>query len=126
MIRSNQRRRMTARSFAVFDRQAGNAAAAAAIASRVSVRPKLGTVPSVSPVAGSSTTIARPAERPIQRPSIRQASRKSPGSLSSLVARLVTVPSMTASTKSLSRKQEHYHRGTRKRRRRYKDDDEDV
>src|SRR5262249_29474338 len=57
IIRSNQRRRTAARSLAVLRRHAGNARAAASMARRVSSRPSFGTTPSVSPVAGLSTSI---------------------------------------------------------------------
>ena len=52
-----------ARSFAGRERQPAQAASAASIAARVSSAPRAGTVPMVSPVAGLSTSIARPSLR---------------------------------------------------------------
>src|SRR3984957_18163142 len=57
---SYQRRRMTARSCAVFFAHAGSAAAAASIARRVSAAPILGTVPMRCPVAGFITSRVAP------------------------------------------------------------------
>ncbi len=68
MISSNQRRRTAARSLAVLARQAGSAASAAAIARRTSSTPRLGTVPTVSPVAGSVTVIVFLLSASIQLP----------------------------------------------------------
>ena len=45
---------------AVFFRHSGNARSAASIASRVSAAPSFGTVPTISPVAGLSTSIVAP------------------------------------------------------------------
>jgi hypothetical protein len=69
-IRSNQRRRIAARSLAGRRRHAGNARAAASIAVRVSARPGLGTRPRISPVAGLSTAIAPCADGATQAPSM--------------------------------------------------------
>jgi len=54
---SNHLRKIAARSFAVFARNAGHAASAASMAWQVSAVPALGTVPSFSPVAGLLTSI---------------------------------------------------------------------
>jgi hypothetical protein len=59
---------MAARSFAVRLRQAGYAAAAASMASRVSTRPNFGTAPMISPVAGSSTAMDAAPSAARQRP----------------------------------------------------------
>jgi len=61
---------MLARSFAVFARQAGNAAFAASIARRVSAAPMLGTVPRISPVAGLLTGIDLPLSASAHLPSM--------------------------------------------------------
>ena len=70
IINSYQRRRTAARSFAVFFRHAGNARAAASIASRVSMPLRRGTVPMTAPVAGSSTGIVAPERAPTHAPSM--------------------------------------------------------
>ena len=69
MTSSNHLRRMAARSLAVFARQAGRARSAASIARRVSATPTLGTVPIISPLAGSVTLIVLPSSAPIHAPS---------------------------------------------------------
>ena len=56
-MRSNQFRKIFARSLAVLSRHAGNALLAKSIALRVSATPILGTVPINSPVAGFVTLI---------------------------------------------------------------------
>jgi hypothetical protein len=67
---SYQRRMMAARSFPDFFRHAGNARAAAAMASRVSIGVRRGTLPIVAPVAGSSTGIVAPERDPTHAPSM--------------------------------------------------------
>jgi hypothetical protein len=59
-IRSAQRRRIRARSFASSERHFGSAFSASAIARRVSATPIRGTSAIVSPVAGSSTAKVSP------------------------------------------------------------------
>jgi hypothetical protein len=60
IISSNQPRISWARCFPVIARQAGQAASAASIARRVSSRVSAGTLPTTSPVAGSSTSMTSP------------------------------------------------------------------
>src|SRR5688572_22070113 len=54
-MRSNQRLRMAARSFAVLADQAGSARLAASMARVASLAPRSGTVATSAPVAGSKT-----------------------------------------------------------------------
>ena len=84
ITRSNQRRSTAARSFALRAAQAGMARAAAATAASASAAPSFGTAPMIAPVAGSSTSIQSSAAS-TQRPSIRQASRNSCDSVSTLI-----------------------------------------
>ncbi len=81
IIRSNQRRRIVARSLAVFVRHAGSAASANAIARLVSTAPILGTLPITAPVEGLSTAMVPPLSAATHSPATRQASRNSVGSL---------------------------------------------
>src|SRR4051812_35465407 len=69
-MRACRRRRMAARSAAVFARQAGNAREAASIARFVSFRPLFGTEPRSTLVAGFVTGMAS-APAAIHSPSIR-------------------------------------------------------
>src|SRR6266581_4453033 len=71
-IRSYQRRRIRARSPAVRARQAGRAAAAAAMARRVSAAPIFGTMPTSLPSAGSNTPRVSPSSASTQAPSMQQ------------------------------------------------------
>src|SRR5204862_332381 len=80
-MRSNQRRRMAARSLAVFLLQAGKARLAASMAWRVSAALSFGTVPMISPVAGLSTLSDWPEAAWTHCPLTEEASRKSRGSL---------------------------------------------
>src|ERR1700733_4656615 len=73
---------MTARSLAVRAFHAGNAAAAAAIARRVSAAPILGIEPSLLKLAGFFTSSAPPLSAPIQLPSMKHSSRSNFGSFS--------------------------------------------
>ena len=68
-ISSYQRRRIVARSLAVFAAQAGKAAWAAATAASVSFAPSEGTVPSGSPLAGFETATVLPSGASTQAPS---------------------------------------------------------
>src|ERR1700692_3592658 len=81
-MRSNQRRMRTARSLAVRAAQGGSAAAAAAIARRVSPVPMLGTPPSVAAVAGLCTGSVPPPSAPTQLPSMKHCSLNNRGSWS--------------------------------------------
>jgi len=68
IIKSNQRRRMTARSFPVLARQVGHEASAASVAARVSLSPISGTVSMTAPVAGSETEALPPRVASIHAP----------------------------------------------------------
>ena len=68
-IRSNQRRRIAARSLASILRQAGMAALAASMARRVSSAPIFGIVPIFWPVAGLKTSMVSPLSASTQAPS---------------------------------------------------------
>src|SRR5580692_201089 len=73
---------MTARSLAVRARHAGSAAAAAAIARRVSGAPMFGIDPNFFSVAGFVTSKVAPLSAALQLPSMKHSSRSSVGSLS--------------------------------------------
>src|SRR6202451_2960538 len=73
---------MLARSLAVRARHAGRAAAAAAIARRVSAAPILGIDPSFLDVAGFVTSRVAPLSAALQPPSMKHSSRSNVGSLS--------------------------------------------
>src|SRR5712672_1583424 len=81
-MRSNQRRMSPARSLAVRAAQGGSAAAAAAIARRVSPVPMLGTAPSFAAVAGFCTGSVPPPSAPTQLPSMKPCSLNNRGSWS--------------------------------------------
>src|SRR5215213_5504443 len=81
MIRSNQRRRIPARSFAVLARHAERAALADSIARLASAAPMLGTCPTTAPVDGLSTAMVPPLSAATHSPATRQASRSNVGSL---------------------------------------------
>src|ERR1700736_2309229 len=81
-MRSNQRRKSPARSLAVRAAQGGSAAAAAAIARRVSPVPMLGPAPSVAAVAGLCTGSVPPPSAPTQLPSMKHCSLNNRGSWS--------------------------------------------
>src|SRR3954447_4985590 len=81
IIRSNQRRRIAARSLPVRARHAGSAALANSIARRASPAPILGTCPITAPVEGLSTAILPPVSAGTHSPATRQASRNRVGSL---------------------------------------------
>src|ERR1700679_2035729 len=71
---------MTARSLAVRAFHAGSAAAAAAIARRVSAAPMLGIEPSLRAVAGFFTSNTAPLSAAAQAPSMKHSSRSNSGS----------------------------------------------
>ena len=69
-ISPDQRRKSLPRSAAVFERQPGSAALAAAIARRVSAAPIFGMLPMASAVAGLLTAMVAPLSEPTHLPSM--------------------------------------------------------
>src|SRR5690349_20318505 len=81
MMRSNQRRRISARSLAVLAAQAGWSACAASIAWRSTSTPRLGTVPICASSNGSVTAIVAPSGAASHLPPARHLSTSRLGSL---------------------------------------------
>lgn len=88
---SDQRRRMTERSDAVFARHRCQALFADSIARRVSTAPILGMVPMVSFVAGFVTGMVSPLSASVHSPLIKQSSWKSAGSFRCIIANLLNL-----------------------------------